>query len=122
MIPKKYTIPTHIKGDTFMDGLGIIFVMTTGTGHAPLDLTGYKIRCQFRFGSKTGAVALTVNETDMIVIYDTNKFSLLADSYIIDWTAGTYYYDIEFTSADGVINTYLEGTFTILQDVTRPNG
>lgn len=122
MTPKKYTIPAHVKGDTFMNGLGLVFVLTTGAGHAPLDITNYKIRCQFRFGSKTGAVAVTTTQTSGIVIYDTNKFSLLADNYIIDWAVGIYYYDIEFTDAAGVINTYLEGTFTITQDVTRPNG
>lgn len=122
MTPKKYTIPSHVKGDTFMNGSGLVFVLTTGTGQAPLDLTGYKIRCQFRFGSKTGKVAVTASETSGIVIYDTNKFSLLANAYIIDWTVGTYYYDIEFTDTNGVINTYLEGTFLITQDVTTPNG
>lgn len=122
MTPKRYTIPAHTKGDTFMNGLGIVFVMTTGAGQSPMDLTGFKIRCQFRFGSKTGSVVITATETSGIVIYDTNKFSLLADSYIIDWAVGTYYYDIEFTDTAGVINTYLEGTIAITQDVTRPNG
>lgn len=122
MTPKKYTIPAHVKGDTFMNGLGLVFVVTEGVAHTALDLTGYSIKCQFRFGSKTGIVQASLSESSGIVIYDTNKFSLLADNYIIDWAVGTYYYDIEFTDTDGVINTYLEGTLLITQDVTTPNG
>ena len=121
MTPKKYTIPAHVKGDSFMNGQGLVFVVTTGVDRTPLDITGYKIKCQFRLGGKTGKLTISTNETNGIVIYDTNKFSLLADNYVIDWNPATYYYDIEFTATDGVISTYLEGTFIITQDVTTPN-
>ena len=33
--------------------------------------------------------------------------------------AGEYNYDVEFTSPEGRVRTYLEGTFPIIEDVSR---
>ena len=42
------------------------------------------------------------------------------DAFDLDDTfiAGTYFFDIEFTNGSGEIDTYIQGTFKITQDVT----
>ena len=124
MTPIKKVLRPHYKGDSFNRKLGVVFVLTiskrNGVPVVPpedIDLTGYKISCQFRFESKTGEVAISLTEQSGIVIFDTNKIRVMADT-IINWNAGTYYYDIQFDDTNGDIETYIEGTINILQDVS----
>jgi len=108
-----YNLPTIIKGDTFKD---LQFTITVNA--APLDLTGYTIECKFRKSSKTGTIAKSIDTTSGITLTTPASGIFKIDAFTCDFTAGTYYYDIEFTSTTGVINTYVSGQMKIEQDVT----
>lgn len=93
--------------------------ITMLNGTTPIDLTGVLIKCQFRLGSKIGTVAKEVSETNGIIIYDPTNGKFKFEDFIVDWTAGTYFYDVQFTFTNGKVKTYIEGFFKVIQDVTQ---
>ncbi|SEH05268.1 hypothetical protein [Candidatus Venteria ishoeyi] len=115
-MPKTYNIENHCKGDTFA---GIQFTILNTTDSTPIDLTGVAIKTQFRKHSKTGKVVKEIETENGITITNAVNGVFKFNAFVIDWSAGVYYYDIEFTFSDGTIVTYLEGTLTIIQDVTN---
>lgn len=118
-----HNFPPHVKGDTYV---GCTFTVTVNG--VPLDLTGYVIEMalktaktnpnpEYKFsnqvvsGVKNGLIEITSIP---------GRFSI--PPQIIDVKAGNYYYDIELVSPLGIVKTYVEGQWTILQDVTNANG
>jgi hypothetical protein len=114
-MPTQYTMPSHHKGDTFE---ALQFTLLETVGGAPIDLTGVTIECIFRKGNKQGLPVKSIDTTSGITITDAVNGVFNFDAFILDWDAGLYYYDIEFTFTDGTIKTYIEGTIKINQDVT----
>jgi hypothetical protein len=107
-----YNIPTIFKGDTFED-----LQFTLSIDGVPEDLTDYGISCKFRKRAKTGEEVKSISILSGITLVDATAGVFKIDAFQQDWTPCTYYYDIEFT--DGTdINTYVEGTLIIKQDVT----
>jgi len=104
------------KGDTF-DGMQ--YTLTNTTTGLPIDLTGATIRSIFRNRSKQGTAVSTFAIGTGITVTDATNgiFQIDAITPII-WPVSIYYYDIEITFASGDIRTYIEGTVTVIQDVT----
>jgi len=113
-MPKPYNMPDHYKGDTFDE---LQFTLSTSPS-TPIDLTGALIKCQFRKEKKNGVLKKELTESDGITITDAINGVFRIDSFILDWTPGKYFYDIQFTFPDTTVVTYIDGSITILQDVT----
>jgi len=107
-----YKIPSVFKGDTFED-----LQFTLSIDGVPEDLTSYAIASKFRRTCKTGEEVKSISIGAGITLVDATAGVFKIDAFNVDWSVATYYYDIEFT--DGTdINTYVEGTLTVKQDVT----
>ena len=116
---KYHDIPNHRMGETFN---GVSFLNLTVDG-VPIDLNGYTIEADFRL-TKNGALQQrwsTVGSSPKIEILQptTNGCFNFKNDFIVDLDAGKYYYDIRFVSPDGRVEYYVEGTFTVDQNVTR---
>ena len=110
-----YNIPNIIKGDTFKD-----LQFTLKINSVVEDLTDYAIACKFRKNAKTGKEIKSLTVGARITITDAVNGIFKIDAFNLDatFTAGTYYYDIEFTDGNGDISTDIQGTFSVIQDVT----
>ena len=110
-----YNIPNIIKGDTFKD-----LQFTLKINSVVEDLTDYSIACKFRKNAKTGKEVKSLTVGAGITITDAVNGIFKIDAFDLDATfiAGTYYYDIEFTNGSGEIDTYINGTTKVIQDVT----
>jgi hypothetical protein len=107
---QRKNLKNRIKGDSFK------VVNFTFTG---VDLTGGSIAIKFRFNNKGGSVVKSITSSSGITITTpaTGKFSI--DTFSpITWQVGSYYYDVEVTSAGGVISTYCWGTVLIGEEIT----
>jgi hypothetical protein len=111
----KYNIPDHYKNDTF-DGLS--FALKYTDDDTPIDLTGASIKVQFRRNSERGTLAKELNIGTGITMLDDANGAFQIDSFIIDWNADIYYYDVEITYADAVVKTYVKGKLKVIQDIT----
>ena len=117
MIPAVYKIKNHYRGDTFN---GIQFTLIDYATSIAIDLTGATIKTQFRKLKKTGAIQLELNIGTGITVTDLVGGIFVFDSITsLNWSTNTYYYDVEVTLASGDIKTYIEGTLTIVEDVTK---
>jgi len=110
----EYIIPTIIKGDTFED---LNFsILINGVN---VDLTNYEIACKFRKLSKCGEEIKSIEIGSGITLVNPLLGEFKIDEFNVNWPVSLYYYDIQFTDLDsGIIKTYIEGTFTVKQDVT----
>ena len=113
--PAVIKINDQYKGDTYD---GIQFTLLDTEDNSPIILTGASIRSQFRFGSKTGGIQKEITDGNGITIDDAVNGVFSIDSFIIDWAADFYYYDIQITFPNGVVRTYIQGNINVIQDVT----
>jgi len=119
-----YNFPDHYKGDTL---LPIVFSLKDSTNpppYPPVSLENATAKCQFRKDNEKGTLVkeLTTAVDGGLEITDAAGGVLTMEGFVIDWTAGIYYYDIEFTFTSGVatvVKTYIRGTITVVQDVTK---
>lgn len=106
---------THKKGDTFEE---VNFQMLVNNN--PLNLTGATLRMQLRkeYG---GIVFLSLTSVATAGLTITTPIDGLfkINKQIINLDAFNYIYDIELIKADGTIKTYINGNFSIINDVTR---
>jgi len=112
---KKYDIPKHRRGDTW-PGINSITIATNGV---PVNLTNATIKIDFRRDIDT-PVALTLSTTngDIVITQPLQgTFSILPK--LIEIPFGTYMYDLQVTFANGVVTTYMEGSWEILADITE---
>lgn len=109
----RYNIPSIIKGDTFN-----VLQFTLTINSVAEDLTNYSIACKFRRGGKRGTEVKSISVGSGITLSDPTNGVFVIDAFNLDWEADTYYYDIEFTTAAGLIDTYIYGTLVVNQDVT----
>jgi hypothetical protein len=109
-----------IKGDTFnevpFEVLRRIDINTT----EPISLAGSVIRMQLR--KEPCSVALlsftSVNDAGITITNGANgQFKI--NEQIINIQAGRYYYDIEIRFSDNTVKTWVNGYFTVKQDITR---
>ena len=109
MVVKK--LEPRVKGDT--SNL-VRFTLSPVT-----DITGATIKTQFRKGGKTNQVTLEISTTSGITVEDAVNGIFVWDEITeLDWSVGTYNWDVEITFASGRIKTYVEGTMSVVQDTT----
>lgn len=114
--PAFIKIDDQYKGDTYD---GVQFTILNTEDSSPVDLTGVVIKVQFRFGTKVGAIEKQIVTGDGITLSDPENGVFSINPFIIDWQAGSYYYDVEMTFQNGNVRTYIEGTIKVIQDVTN---
>lgn len=100
---------TTKRGDTFKQTDFQININTI-----PLDLTDGLVKIQLR-KEAGGIVAFTPSLT----IFNPTNGEFCIDEQIIDIPACIYKYDIQVTQASGEVDTWVEGLFTITDDITR---
>ena len=107
---------TMYRGDSYP----IVFTINDKTTRLPIDLTG-------------GSVKLTVSSVEnppdaTTKIFDIAgalasdpKTGVVTFSPTVGNTsiAGSYFYDVQLTGADGSIRTVAKSTFVVLQDITK---
>ena len=110
-----YNFPTIVKGDTF-DGI-LFTIIVNGS---PLDLTDAHILMSLKLTS-TGAVTqhFSSDNGDGITISSpVTDGKFVIDAQTISFAAATYRYNIKITLSNGIVKTYVGGSWKILQDVT----
>lgn len=103
----------HIKGDTWQKNTLIFEVKINSVVQ---DITAYVIRMQLR--PKPGSSTISLDLTPSLELHDPVNGKFRINPVIIDIPAREYYYDIEFANGT-VINTWVSGTLTVVNDVTR---
>jgi len=115
-LPGRYTIPAAVTGDTFA---GIPELSVTVNGSSPSSSLA-SVRMQFRTSATATTAALELTSADSeITINDAAAWNITVEPFSISLDAGNYVYDIEFTDAGGDVKTYVTGTWSVAQDVTR---
>tara|TARA_R110002074_G_C12437061_1_gene657354 strand:+ start:475 stop:810 length:336 start_codon:yes stop_codon:yes gene_type:complete len=109
-----FKLRDRIKNDTSEK---VVFTLTLNS--SPIDLTGATMRCQFRKAHKVGVLVKTVSIGSGLTVATPSSGIFELDSFICDFDACLYWYDIETTFPDGTVKTYIQGTMTVLQDVTN---
>lgn len=87
---------------------------TVTTGGAVVDLTGCTVLCQMRQNYNFPVV-----HTLDVQITDPTSGVLKIISQSFDMAGGTYLYDIQLTFPNGSVKTYISGTITVSEDVSR---
>ncbi len=102
-----WSIPKHIKGDTF-NQRKITF---------PFDITDCVIKMQFRVTSVSNIVLEFTTENNTFEKISSTE--VLMKSRILNVSASNYIADLEVTFLDGTVYTYFTANLQIIQDITR---
>lgn len=108
-----YNLDNLNKGDTFN---GLQF--TLSVNGVAKDLTGVGIDCWFRYGNASGDVVKKNTVGAGITLVDAVAGIFKIDPFVVSFSPGVYYYDVEFNFA-GTIKTYVGGNFKVIQTVTN---
>jgi hypothetical protein len=112
MIPANYNLPDAYRGDTFE---GVELVFTDGDNN-PIVLDGATVNAQvrnqrngliFEWSSVDGSIAVSGNSVTIGGVSGER----------MKIPAGTHNYDIQI-NMNGINDTFVNGTWTIIQDVT----
>lgn len=107
---KVYNFPPHKRGDTVPNKIFDIKI----NGEPPLSNIS-KVELDLE---KDGKIWKRYNiENNSIVINSSGIFTIL--SHILDISPGVYNYDLQITFENGVVKTYLRGTWEIFEDITK---
>ena len=102
-------------------GANFDYSLTWTVGGSAVNLTGYSARMQVRQYAESTAVTLSfVNGTGITLGGTAGTIALAAvatATSAID--AGQYVYDLELVSGAGYVTRLVEGTFTVVAEVTR---
>ena len=95
------------------------YCLTFDDGTDPIDITGWTIfftvKKKMTDPDSSAKIAVTIPPSD-----PTNGIALVTVSHTItDELRGLYYYDFQFTKADGTVQTLVSGGITFETDVTR---
>lgn len=108
-----------IKGDTLKS---ISFEILTGptTNQTPIDLTGATIRIDFINSKLSNTHYLLSSSTGDITITDAiNGLFKINSINRLNWKAGVYIGDLEFTYSDTTRTTYCIIELTVTEDITK---
>ena len=107
---------SHIKADTFDQ---VNFELKIN--NVAKNLTGAIIRMQLRMTADdtTPALSLTSVASAGITITSPTTGLFRINTQIIDIPVYDYEYDIEIRFADNTVKTYVQGIFSITQEITR---
>jgi len=109
VIPSIYNFKDHYKGST-LNPLSVKF---------NYDLTGAIIICQIRKDFKSAIVHEWKTDVNITVV------DLLTGDIVLNQVnefkpeAGVYMYDLQITFIDGTSQTYLKGSLTVIQDISK---
>lgn len=103
-----------IKGVTFLGRIFEIKVNSTA-----VNLTDASIDIWWRYSNVSGDVIKKLSVGDGVTITDATAGKFQMDSFLMDWDAGTYYYDIKITLASGDIKKYIYGKLVIKETSTN---
>lgn len=112
---KVYTIPAHRRGDTW-NGINTISFTVSST---PLNFTGTSIKMEFRQKPDSPTVFTFSTENDKIQFVDAGKAIIRIMPQIIEVPPSKYYYDLQVIYPNGVVKTYMTGTWNIFADITK---
>lgn len=111
------------RGDTFNGHQFEIFTVTPpSTTPVPVNFIGAVIKIQLRIkpGSPVVMEWLTSNSSITITGASNNIINMLTKTGLqMEIEPGKYRYDINVLLANGVTNTYVEGTMEIVDDISR---
>lgn len=96
--------------------------MTWKIGGTPVDLSGYTARMQARstVDATTTIFSWTSAGGQLVLGGAAGTITMnVADSVTSTYADGTFVYDLEVESGGGATTRLLEGTFTIVPEVTR---
>lgn len=111
-----YNIPNHRRGDTWA-GISSITILVSST---PVNLTNSVVKMEFR-QSIDSPVALTLTTANSSIVLSgapTNG-TIQIPPIKIEIPFAKYLYDLQVTYPNGVVKTYMSGTWTILPDITE---
>jgi hypothetical protein len=110
-----YNIPSHRRGDTW-DGINSITINVNGV---PINLTNADVKMEFR-QSLDSPVVLTLSTADnSIIIVNALNGNIQIPSKKIEVPFGKYFYDLQVTYPNGIVKTYMEGSWEIVADITE---
>jgi hypothetical protein len=110
-----YNISSHRRGDTW-DGINSITISVNGS---PINLTGATVKMEFR-QSLDSPVALTLSTTNnSILITNAVGGVIQIPAKKIEIPFAKYLYDLQVTFSNGVVKTYMSGTWEITADITE---
>lgn len=108
-------IPDHKQGDTWNGGVFEIKNADT----TPFNLSGYTVKSDFKT-SANGFAVFSFNSTDgTITIPNPANGKIYFMPKIIDVVANDYIFDLQITSAVGIVNTIASGYWRITPDITK---
>lgn len=118
MEPANYRMKPFVRGDTW-DGVSSIAINFTGGALYALESGRLQFRKEeFRGGNPLQE--LNTNNSGLLIL-DTGdvswEFKIPAQN--LDLPAGVSYWDLEAINSIGEVKTYLRGTISGVQDVTR---
>lgn len=117
MTPGTYNFPKQKRGDTFAGHSFEVF-----DDGVPVNFVGADIKLQVRKNSNQ-PIVLEWKTSDASIIISgasNNIISMAAKTgTVMDIEGFPYLYDVQALLSTGVTNTYLEGTFEIVNDITR---
>ena len=102
------------RGDSFG---GVTFTFTQTSGGAAIALASARAQVRLRTGNKSviHTFTCTVGGAGSNVV----TLSAITGTVSQSFVAGVHAWDLEVTTAAGATKTYVAGTFTITDDVTR---
>jgi hypothetical protein len=109
-----YTIPAHRRGDTW-DGINSIIINVNGV---PINLTNAVVKMEFRQSLDSPVILTLTSEDGSIEIFNALNGNIRIPPKKIEIPFGKYLYDLQVTYLDGVVKTYMEGTWEIKPDIT----
>jgi hypothetical protein len=109
---------TLYRGDDWSQT--VTFATGTTTSNTPIDLTGCTIASQIRQSENNGTVLNTIAITNRNDAAGSFTMSLSgALTGVMDSTKFPAVYDVQVTSADGLVTTFMKGTVSLGLDVTK---
>jgi hypothetical protein len=108
-------MPPALRGDTWP---GITSITIT-TNNVPVSLSGASIKMQLREDLDAPVVLELSTANGGITITNPLSGIFQIPPQIIDIPFDTYNYDIQVTFPNGVIKTYIAGTWVITPDITE---
>lgn len=122
MIPGKHNFVPHKRGDTFNGHSFEIFVKVNEV-LTPVNFTGAEILIQVKitpesnyileWSTSNGGVTISGALNNVINMNVKTGLQMRIDP-------GIYQYDINVLLSNGVTNTYVEGTFVVVNNISKP--
>lgn len=112
---KVYTIPAHRRGDTW-NGFNTLSFVTSGV---PLNFTGANIKMEFRQKPDYPVTFTFSTENSQIQFVDAGNAIIRVMPKVIEVPPSKYFYDLQVVYPNGVVKTYMVGTWNIFADITK---